>query len=158
MKFQVYYSDKCLNFFICFVLLSKITLGFLLLFGHLCLTLCDPTEGRHQASPSFTYPRACSNSWQLSRCHSNISPTVAPFSSCPQSFPVSWFFTSGGQSIGASASASILPMNTQGWFPLGLTGLISLLSKGVSRVFSNITIWNINSSVLSLLKVQISHL
>ena len=66
-----------------------------------------------------------------------------PFSSCPQSFPASgsfpmiWLITSGNQSIGASASASVLPMNIQGWFPLGLTGLTSLLSKGLSRVFSN---------------------
>ena len=57
-----------------------------------------------------------------------------------QSFPMSWFFASGGQSIGASASASVLPMNIQGWFPLRLTGLISLLSKGLSRVFSNTTV------------------
>ena len=56
------------------------------------------------------------------------------------SFPMSWFFPSSGQSIGASASASVLPMNTQGWFPLGLTGWISLLSKGLSRVFSNTTV------------------
>ena len=66
---------------------------------------------------------------------------------CPQyfpasgSFPMSWFFASGGQSIGASASASVLPMNIQGWFPLGLTGLISLLSKGLLRVFSSTTFW-----------------
>ena len=69
------------------------------------------------------------------------------FSSCPQSFPASGsfpinqLFTSGGQSSGASASASVLPMNIQGWFPLGLTDLISLLSKGLSRVFSSTTIW-----------------
>ena len=56
------------------------------------------------------------------------------------SFPVSWLFASGGQSIGASASASVFPMNIQGWFPVGLTGLISLLSKGLSRVFSSTTI------------------
>ena len=56
------------------------------------------------------------------------------------SFPLSWLFTSGGQSVGASASASVLPMNIQGWFPLGLTGLISLLSRGLSRVFSSTTI------------------
>ena len=73
---------------------------------------------------------------------------VMPFSSCPQSFPasgsfpMSQFFTSGGQSIGASASASVLPMNIQGWFPLGLTALISLLSKALSRVFSNTTVQN----------------
>ena len=68
------------------------------------------------------------------------------FSSCPQSFPasrsfpMSCFFISGGQSVGASASASVLPMNIQGWFPLGLTGLISLQSKGISRVFSDTTV------------------
>ena len=71
---------------------------------------------------------------------------VASFSSCPQSFPasesfpVSRLFVSSGRSVGASASASVLPMNIQGWFPLGLTGLISLLSKGLSRVLSSTTI------------------
>ena len=75
-----------------------------------------------------------------------ISSSVAPFFSCLQSFPasgsfpVSQFFASGGQSIGVSASASVLPMNIQDWFPLGLTGLISLQSKGLSRVFSNTTV------------------
>ena len=95
--------------------------------------------------PSPT-PRACSNSCPLSRwCHPTISSSVIPFSSCFQSFPasesfpVSQFFTSGGQSIGASASASILPMNIQDWFPLGLTGWIPLLSKELSRVFFNTT-------------------
>ena len=84
-------------------------------------------------SPS---PRVCSNSCPLSQwCHSTISSSVIPFSSCSQSFPasgtfpVSQLFTSGGQSVGASASASVLPMNIWGWFPLGLTGFISLLSK-----------------------------
>ena len=73
-------------------------------------------------------------------------PLVIPFSSCPQSFPVSGsfpmsqFFTSGGQSIGVSASASVLPMNTQDWSPLGWNGWISLQSKGLSRVFSNTTV------------------
>ena len=73
------------------------------------------------------------------------SHPVVPFSSCPpsfpasESFPMSQFFSSGGQSIGASASASVLPMTIQGWFPLRLTGLISLLSKGLSRVFSSTT-------------------
>ena len=97
--------------------------------------------------PSPT-PGACSNSCQLSQwCHPIISSSVIPFSSCSQSFPASGsfpmsrLFTSGGQSIGASASASVLPVNIQGWFPLGLTGLISLLSKGLSRVFSSTTIW-----------------
>ena len=79
-------------------------------------------------------------------CHPTILSSVIPFSSCPQSFPalgsfpVSQFFASGGQSIGASASASVLPMNIQGWFPLGWTGWISLQSKGLSRVFSNTTV------------------
>ena len=82
------------------------------------------------ASPA---PRACSHSCPSSRwCHPAISSSVVPFSSCPQSFPasgsfpMSWLFTSGGQSTGASASASVLPVNIQYWFPLGLTGLISL--------------------------------
>ena len=78
--------------------------------------------------------------------HPTISSSVVPFSSCPQSFPASGTFpmsqlsTSGGQSIGVSASTSVLPMNTQDWFPLGWTGWISLKSKGRSRVFSNITV------------------
>ena len=85
-----------------------------------------------------------SNSCPLSQwCHLTISSSNAPFSSSPQSFPasksfpVSWLCTSGGQSIGASASVSVLPVNIQGCFPLGLTGLISLLSKGLSIVFSD---------------------
>ena len=95
--------------------------------------------------PSPT-PRACSNSCALSQwCHPTISSSVTPFSSCFQSFPasgyfpMSQFFTLGGQSIGVSASASVLPMNIRDWFPLGLTGLISLLSMGHSRVLSSTT-------------------
>ena len=87
------------------------------------------------------------NSCSLSRwCHPSISSSVIPFSSCPQSFPASWsfqmsqLFASGGQNIGVSALASVLPMNTQDWFPLGWTGWISLYSKGLSRVFSNTTV------------------
>ena len=96
--------------------------------------------------PSST-PGSCSNSCALSRWHyPTISSSVIPFSSCLQSFPtsesfpVSQFFTSRGQNIGASASASVLPMNIQDWFPLGLTGLISFQSKWPSRVFSNTTV------------------
>ena len=92
-------------------------------------------------------PRVCSNSCPLSQwCHPTISSSIIPFSSCPQSFPASGsftmrqLFTSGVQSIGASASASVLPMNIQDWFPLGLTGLISLESKELSRTFSNTTV------------------
>ena len=102
-----------------------------------------PWTVAHQASLSFTV------SWLLklmsieSVMPSNISSSVVPFSSCLQSFPASGsfpmspFFTSCGQSIWASASVSVLSMNIQDWFPLGLTGLISLLSKGLSRVFYN---------------------
>ena len=96
--------------------------------------------------PSLS-PWVCSNSCPLGRqCHPTISSSVIPFSSCPQSFPasesfpMSQLFTSCGQRIGASASALVLPMNIQGWFPLWLTGLISLLSKWLSRVFSSTTI------------------
>ena len=107
-----------------------------------------PPHGLQHAGlpcPSPT-PRAYSNSCPLSRwCHPTISSSVIPFSSCLQtfpasgSFPMSQFFKSGGLSLGASASASVLPMNIQNWFPLGLTGLI-LLSKGLPRVFSNTTV------------------
>ena len=89
-------------------------------------------------------PRACSNSCPSSRwCHRTVSSSVIPFSSCLQSFPVSGlfpmsqFFSLGGQSMGVSASASVFSMNIQDWFPLGLTGWTSLLSKGLSGVFSN---------------------
>ena len=92
-------------------------------------------------------PGAYSNSRPLSwGCHPTISSIVVPFSSCLQSFPasgffpMSQFFASGGQSIGPSASASVLPMNIRDWFPLGLTGWISLQSKGLLRVFSNIIV------------------
>ena len=93
--------------------------------------------------PSPT-PGVYSNSCSLHRwCHPTISSSVVPFSSCLQSFPasgsfqMSQFFTSGSQRDGVSASASVLPMNIQDWFPLGGTGWISLLSKGLSRVLSN---------------------
>ena len=95
-------------------------------------------------SPTPTvYSNPCpSSQW----CHPNISSSVIPFSSCPQplpasgSFPMSQLFTWGGQSIGVSASASVLPMNTQDWSPLGWTRWISLQSRGLSRVFSNTTV------------------
>ena len=96
--------------------------------------------------PSPT-PRVHSNSCPLSQwCHPTISSSVVPFSSHLQSFPasgsfpMSQFFTSGGQSIRVSASPSVLPMNIQDWFPLGWTGWISFQSKGLSRVFSNTTV------------------
>ena len=99
------------------------------------LPCASPTPG--------AYSNSClSNRW----CHPTISSSVIPFSSCLQSFPasgsfqISQFFVSGGQSIRVSASTSILPKNIQDWFPLGLTGWISLQSKGLSRVFSNTTL------------------
>ena len=97
--------------------------------------------------PSLS-PGVCSNSCPLSQwCHPTISSSVIPVSLYLQSFPasgsfpMSQFFASAGQSIGALALASVFPMNIQDWFPLGLTGLISLQSKGLSRFFSNTTIW-----------------
>ena len=89
------------------------------------------------------YSNSCPLSWW---CHPTISSSVIPFSSCLQSFPasgsfqMSQLFTSGRQSIGVAALTSVLPMNIQDWFPLGLTGWISLQSKGLSRVFSNTTV------------------
>ena len=112
----------------------------------------------HQVPCSSLSPGICSNSCPLSRRYCpTISSSVTLFSTCPQSFPTSGkdsfpmhlFFSSSNQSIGASASGSLLPMNIQCWFSLGLTGLISLQSKGLSKVFSSTTIWN--SLVLSLL-------
>ena len=94
----------------------------------------SPNPGVHSNS--------CPSSWW---CHPAISSSVVPFSSWPQSlpasesFPMSWLFAWGGQSTGASAS--VLQVNIQGWFPLGLTGLISLLSKGLSRVFFSTAVW-----------------
>ena len=112
-----------------------------------CLTLCNPMDCsmpgfpvQHQL-PEFTHSCPLSQ-W----CHPTISSSVIPFSSCLQSFPasgsfqMSQFFASGGQSIGASASASVLPINIQDWFPLGFTGWISLQSKGLSSIFSKITV------------------
>ena len=105
-----------------------------------------PHELQHASPPCPSpTPRAYPNSCPLSRwCHPTIPSSVVPFSSCPQSFPssgsfqMSQLFTSGGQSIGVSAS--VLPMNIQNWFPLGWTGWISLQSKGLSRGFSNTTV------------------
>ena len=107
-----------------------------------------PHESQHARPPcpSPTH-RVHSNSCPLSWwCHPAISSSVVPFSSCPQSlpgsesFPMGQLLVWGGQSIGVSASTSVLPMNTQDWFPLGWTGWISLQSKGLSRAFSNTTV------------------
>ena len=106
-------------------------------------------HGQQHARPPCPSPTSgvYSNSCPLSQwCHPIISSSVVPFSSCLQSFPasgsfqMSQFFTSSGQTTGVSASASVLLMNIQDWFPLGMTGWISLQSKGLSRVFSNTTV------------------
>ena len=111
-------------------------------------------------------PRVCSNSCPLSRWYCpTTSSSIALLSSCLQtfpalgSFPVSWLFASGGQRIEASALVSVLPMNIQDWFPSGLTGLICLLSKGLSRVFSSTIAWKHQffSDQLSLWSTSISH-
>ena len=134
-----------------------------------CSVMSDslhPHELQHARPPYPSptvevYPNPC----PLSRwCHPTISSSVIPFSSCPQSFPVSGsfqmhqLFTSGGQSIGVSTSTSVLPMNTQDWSLVGWTDWISLQSKGLSRVFSNTTVQKHQflSAQLSL-KSQLSH-
>ena len=120
----------------------------LLLFNHWVVFYSLPTHEQQHASlpyPSLS-PWVSSTSCPLSQwCHPAISYSVIPLS-CPQSFPasgsfpMSWLFASGGQSIGVLASASVLPMNIQDWFPLGSTGWISFLSKGLLKVFSNTTV------------------
>ena len=124
-----------------------------------CATFCDPHESQHtRPLCPLPTPRVYPNSCPSSRwCHPSISSSVVPFSSCPQSlpasgsFPMSQLFSWGGQSIGVSAVASVLPMNTQDWSPLGWTGWISLQSKGLSRVFSNTT----GKSYISIYKVPL---
>ena len=106
-----------------------------------CPTLCDPMN-HSTPTPGVHSDSRPPSQW----CHPAISSSVIPFSSCPQSlpasksFPMSQLFAWGGQSNGVSASASVLPMNIQNWFPSGWTGLISWQSKGLSRVFSNTTV------------------
>ena len=108
----------------------------------------QPRELQHARPPCPSptpgvYPNSYPLSWW---CHLTISSSVVPFSSCLQSFPasgsfqMSQLFTSGGQNIGVSASASVLSMNIQDWFPLGWTGWISMLFKGLAKVFSNTTV------------------
>ena len=139
---QVFLVNHCLT------IPPKTSYSRLLLFSHSVVSDSLRPHGLQHArllcpSPS---PRACSNPCPLSWWyHPTISSSVIPFSSCLQSFPasgpflMSWLFASGGQSIGASLSASVLAMNIQGWFPLGLTGWIFLQSKGLSGVLSNTT-------------------
>ena len=126
---------------------------------HQCLNVLIQLPSRVQPSTtSWTAARQTSLSFTISLlinlsplnqwCHPTVLSSVTPFSSCPQSFPASgsfpmnWLFASGGWSIGASASASVLAMTIQGQYPLGLTNLISLLSKRLSRVFPSTTVWS----------------
>ena len=118
-------------------------------FSHSVLSDSMPPHGLQHARPPCPSPtpgvhsNSCPLRWW---CHPTISSSVIPFSSCLQSFPesgsfpMSQCFASGGQKIGVSSSASVLPINIQDWFPLGLTGWVSLQSKGLSRVFSNTTV------------------
>ena len=124
----------------------KCVWSFIFQFSHSVVSNSVWPHGLQHARPPCPSPtpRAYSNSHPLSQwCHPTISSSVVPFSSCLQSFPasgsfpMSQFYASGGQSIGASASASVLPMNIQDWSPLGWPGWISLQYKGLSRVFSN---------------------
>ena len=120
------------------------------------LLFVTPRTATDQASLSFTISQnLCKLLSSESMYHPNISSPAIPFSSYPEffpasgSFPKSWIFASGGQSIGISASVSVLPMNTQDWWSLGWTGLISLLSKGLSRVYSRTS--SLNYKLLSQL-------
>ena len=122
---------------------------------------------RHHARPPCpsptpgVHPNPCPLNWWY---HPTISSSVVPFSSCPQSFPtsgsfqMSQFFASGGQNIGVTVLASVLPMNTQDWPPSGWTGWISLQSKGLSRVFSNTTVQNCQFFSTQLYLWHILHL
>ena len=122
-----------------------------------------PWTAAHQAFLSITNSRSLLKLMTVEWwwCHPTISSSVVPVSSCAQSFPasgsfqMSQFFASSSQSIGVSASASVFPMNIDGWFPLGLTGLISLQSNGLSRVFSNTTVQKHQCSAFFI--VQLAH-
>ena len=135
-----FWIEQCLSIFIAF---SLVQFSLSLMSSSLW-----PNELQHDRPPyPSPTPRIHTNPCPLSQwCHPTISSSVIPFSSSLQSFPASGSFqmsqpfASGGQSIGVSASASVLPMNIQDWFPSGWTGWISLQPKGLSRVFSNTTV------------------
>ena len=133
-----------------YIILVLIPVPVWLLFSRSVMSdyLWPPWNVAHQVFLSFTISQSLLNSYSLIWwCHPTISSSVVPFSSCLQffltsgSFLMNWLFTSGGQIIRVSSSASVLIMNIQGWFPLGLTGLVSSQSKGLSRVFSSTTVW-----------------
>ena len=141
MSFRVFLKSRIQSRIICCMLVIQSSHS----------VMSDPFQsyGLEHARPpcSSPTPRVYSNSCPLNWwCHPTIASSVIPFSSCLKSFPasesfsISQFLASGSQSTGVSASASVFPMNIQDWFPLGWTGWISLLSKGLSRVFSNTTV------------------
>ena len=138
-----------LSFWVTMTVFPPFLLPSLVKFSHTVVSDSLWPHGLQHARPPCPswIPGVYSNPCPLSRwCHPTISSSVIPFFSCLQSFPesgsfpMSWFFPTGGQSIGASASASVLPMNIQDWFPLRWTGWISLQSTGLSRLFSNISV------------------
>ena len=121
------------------------------IYGYCCCSIAKSYPTIRNPMNSLPHPSlslgVCSDSCPLNQWYYvTISSSATPFSFCLQSFsgsgsfPMSWFFTSGSQSVGATVSALVLPMNIQGWFPLGLTGLISLLSKGLLIIFSSTTV------------------
>ena len=138
-----------LSFWVTMTVFPPFLLPSLVKFSHTVVSDSLWPHGLQHARPPCPsrIPGVYSNPCPLNRwCHPTISSSVIPFFSCLQSFPesgsfpMSWFFPTGGQSIGASASASVLPMNIQDWFPLRWTGWISLQSTGLSRLFSNISV------------------
>ena len=153
--FSYFLSKSCMHVYIwnqyvnlCWLSIHYEYTGVFVLGHSVASNSLQPHELQHARPPCLSptprvYPNPCPSSWW---CHPPISSSIVPFSFCPQSlptsesFPVSQLFTWGGQSIGVSALASVLPMNTQGWSPSEWTGWISLQSKGLSRVFSNTTV------------------
>ena len=136
--YNLWWEEKCFIAWIFWKMLFLLSYKDVVVQSISCV-FCDPHGLQHPRLPSPSLsPRVCSNGWW---CHPTISSSVVPFFSCLQSFPASGsfpvnrHFASGGQSIGVSVSASVLPMNIQDWLPLGL------LSKGLPRVFSSNTVW-----------------
>ena len=141
LKYDIFYLNIC-------ILMYKLYISSVQFSHSVVSDSLRPHESEHTRPPCpwptpRVYTNPCPSSWW---CHPTISSFATSFSYHLQSFPASWsfpmsqFFASGGQRIGVSASASVLPMNTQDWFPLGWTGWITILSKGLPRVFSNTTV------------------
>ena len=161
---------KLLNFFWClkedtfFIFILKIQQVLFSSVTQSCPTVSSPWTAACQASISITNSQSLlKNMSILSRCHPTISSSVGPFSRlqffpASGSFKMSQLFALGGQSIGVSATPSVLPMNIRDWFPLGWTGWISLEAKGLTRVFSNTTVQNHQFSSAQLALLSNSHI